>query len=131
MRLHFRLYTTGGLENGSKSHAVSYSTDGLTFHPLPEMPKAKASHCTTVLAGGNIFVAGDGKSCFLYEKETKLWRRCPNMTKRRGGGASCGVIKIGDDAREEAVVAGGFYAGFLDTVDIYSFEESRWRSGNK
>ena len=44
--------------------------------------------------------------------------------------ASCGVVKRAD-GNEEVVVVGGIDGQVLDTVQIYSLEQSSWRSGRK
>lgn len=124
----------------SYDHATKYTDNGSTFHSMPPMPCSVADHCMTVLNNGNMFVAGADKRCFLYDSEKKKWRKCPDMATRRDR-ACCAVIKKGDGT-EEVVVSGGnieeffmiggtkvHYFTAFDTVEIFSLEESRWRSG--
>jgi hypothetical protein len=93
MFLCCRLFVSGGIitssgsykTKGQESSSVEYSEDGITFKSLPPMPEAKSGHCMAVLDDGNLFVAGDGKSCFLYQSERKAWMKCPDMTTERGG----------------------------------------------
>ena len=42
---------------------------------------------------------------------------------------SCGLIMHPDNG-PEIVVAGGYNAGTLDTVDIYTVDTDSWRTGN-
>jgi hypothetical protein len=79
----------------------------------------------TVLKHGNIFVQYWPRVCFLYERATKSWRRCPDMLTSRDK-ASCGVVVRGD-GRGELVVAGGYglWSGgygndISDTVEIFN-----------
>jgi hypothetical protein len=111
---------------------AEYTEDGSTFVSMPSMPKQKFAHCMAVLECGNIFVAGGhDQSCFLYKKDQNKWKRCPDIMRQKRF-ASCGVIKK-ENGKEEVVVAGSWDTdgpdGYLDTVDIFSFEETRWREG--
>jgi hypothetical protein len=124
-KFHYRLYRTGG-------SSASYTEDGVTFHYLPPLPELIGDHCTTVLENGDLFVAVEGPSqkCFLYKTEEKEWKICPSMLTEKYN-VICGAIKR-EDGREEVVFAGGWNHDFgtlLDTVEIYSVEESRWRTG--
>ena len=42
---------------------------------------------------------------------------------------SCGIV-IHPDNGPEIVVAGGYSAGTLDTVDIYTVDTDSWRTGS-
>jgi hypothetical protein len=133
--VQYRLYRTVG-------SSASYTEDGTTFNSLPPLPELIGNHYTTVLKNGDLFVAVNGSStkCFLYKTEEKEWKICPSMLTVKFD-AICGAIKR-EDGREQVVFAGGWGWGFggtvgwkyhcgtpLDTVEIYSVEESRWRTG--
>jgi hypothetical protein len=135
-----RVYVTGGCDDRYRRNAsAQFTEDGATFHSLPKMPEEKGDyHRMTVTKSGNIFVASDdiineGKElrqvCFLYEKEKNQWKMCPNVGGEERWKKSCGAIRR-RDGKEEIVVAGGSNGPrHFDTVDIFSLEESRWRSG--
>jgi hypothetical protein len=87
------------------------------------------------LENGSIFVLAGYKSCLMYDMENKKWNFFLEMKHRRHCIPACGVIK-NQDGKEEIVIAGGI-GSIMDnsdtveyiTVEIYSIEESRWRSG--
>jgi hypothetical protein len=97
------------------------------------LPESIGYQYTTVLENGDLFVAVEGSSqkCFLYKTEEKEWKICPSMLTNKLN-AICGAIKR-EDGREEIVVAGGnlITNEILDTVEIYSVDESRWRTGTR
>jgi hypothetical protein len=127
-----RLYMAGGYSSEEGYDCVLYTEDGSTFHSMPKMPEPQYMNSMAVLKSGNIFVSGgmSTESCFLFECEMSNWKVLPAMTKDRVS-TSCGVIKNAETGKEEVVVAGGSDVnGQSATVEIYSFEESRWRSGS-
>jgi hypothetical protein len=133
VKLHHRLYVTGGRtedENNATELSAEYTEDGRRFVSLPAMPNSKSFHCMAVLESGDLFVAsGDivDKRVFLFDQERNYWKRCPDMLTTRGGGTCCAVIKR-KDGKEDVVVIGGW---IKDTVEIYSIEEQRWRTGRE
>jgi hypothetical protein len=139
-----RLYVTGGRDIQYNPDTLmgptQFTEDGSIVHSLPDMPHVPhmpiAGHCMSVLKGGNIFVAGgwceDSKFCFLFNNATNEWKRGPDMTVEGRRCASWGVITT-RDGKEEVVVAGGYNDenGHYDSVQIFSVQESSWRSGEK
>jgi hypothetical protein len=105
---------------------------------LPALPQPRWHHCLAVLDSDTLFVAGGlvnkGKSdtALVYMAGRRQWG---GIKARMPGGPRsnhiCGVSTLPGGAKE-VIVAGGYggHVRYLDTVEIYSVSEYKWRTSN-
>jgi hypothetical protein len=79
--------------------------------------------------GARVLVASKNLAGFFIRNLVKSMNLVP-ARKTEMHNPSCGVIRKWD-GKEEIVLVGGFNLKVVDTVEIYSPEESRWRSGER
>ena len=124
----------GGRKNDGNccSYNVTYTSSGQYFNDLEQLQDSSLYYCLIGINSSHIFVTGLGENetnTYMYSTWTNQWQSLPPMpTGRRYTG--CGVISL-EDGSKSVVVTGGLNvkSDRFDTVEIYSVEEQKWRTG--
>ena len=145
------LVMVGGVDGSGRSEVVRATSDGEEFDPVAWLPEPIEAHCAIAVGPNKIMVVGGvaGKNnkntemVAIVDLRTGRWTTPDSLSiVRRSPG--CGLVRSplpdfvvaasneGDHVTE-VVVAGGYNDkdGWLDTVEIYSLENGRWRQGDQ
>jgi len=129
----FGLVMAGGYDGSSYLNSVILTKDGSTFETLDSLPTASDRGCltvvdeTTLLLTGGYDSYGNLDQALSYDIPTDTWTSVEDMQATRES-HGCGTID--GSGSKEVVVAGDYYISDDDSVELYSFAEETWRTGN-
>ena len=102
----------------------------------PDLPTAINHHSSVMLNEFEAMIIGgytesDSNKTFVYNFETRQWRKGPDLIKGRENTAAA-IVTDGVTNAKKVVVAGGYNFGYLFTVEILNLpytSESKWFEG--
>ena len=130
------LFVTGGMNSHGSLNTVEVLTDGGWQQLQTSLPVNINSHCMVLLNSTTVLIIGGlqpgeaySPNTYLFNSENEKWVVGPKLSFNRRD-HSCGKLRKDSQTSEYSIiVAGGFNATYMSSVEILDVGASEWRTG--
>ena len=130
------LWLSGGFNkaDGILDSSDFIQLDSAIANPGPKLPYAVSTHCVVKNSQTKVYLIGGYGTSFL--NKVLIFNPMNGFTHIEGpslitkrSGHSCSLMSNGQHSK--IVVAGGFYGGYLSSVEIFDPTANKWTPGKK